>query len=423
MKDLKSSLKIYAVTDRYWLNGRALKDDVEKAILGGATMIQLREKELDFDSFVKEAFEIKEVCKKYDIPFIINDSLDVFLKVDADGIHVGQNDLNADFVREKIGKNKILGVSCETVEEALIAKKMGADYLGVGTIFNTTTKLDAITVSIKTLTEICGSVDIPVVAIGGISLSNIKDLKNTLIDGIAVVSAIFGKEDIKLATEELNKEFDKLTFEPKKYKNFIVDYDGTLLDSLSMWDDIASRYIKSEGLVPEEGLDKIVKLQTNHETAEYFQKKYFKDLDIKTVSKNVDSFIEREYLNLKLIDGAKELLDKIKDSGRLVLFTATSLDLIKKSLKVNGISDYFSELYTSTNFNYTKVDGSGYIKLMEKEGFNIDDTLIVEDATHALIGAKSKNLNVLGIKTKNNIKDYDTIRDKCDYYLDLGRWK
>ena len=210
MKELKDSLKIYAVTDRYWLNGRKLKDDVEKAILGGATMIQLREKELDYNSFLKEAFEIKEICKKYNVPFIINDSLDVFLAVDADGIHVGQNDLKADFVREKIGKNKILGVSAETLEEALLAQKMGADYLGVGTIFNTTTKLDAITVSLETLTNICSNVNIPVVAIGGISLDNIKELKGTGIDGIAVVSAIFSKENITEATKELNKEFDKM---------------------------------------------------------------------------------------------------------------------------------------------------------------------------------------------------------------------
>lgn len=210
MKDLKSSLKIYAVTDRYWLNGRELKDDVEKAIKGGATMVQLREKELAFDSFVKEAFEIKEVCKKYDVPFIINDSLDVFLAVDADGIHVGQNDMQADLVRQKIGPNKILGVSAETVDEAILAEKMGADYLGVGTIFNTTTKLDAITVSLKTLTEICHSVDIPVVAIGGISLNNIKDLKDTMIDGISIVSAIFAAKDIEKATRDLDKEVDKI---------------------------------------------------------------------------------------------------------------------------------------------------------------------------------------------------------------------
>lgn len=421
LKELKDSLKIYAVTDRYWLNERKLKDDVEKAILGGATMIQLREKELDFDSFVKEALEIKEICKKYDVPFIINDSLDVFLAVDADGIHVGQNDLSADLVREKIGKNKILGVSAETLDEALLAEKMGADYLGVGTIFNTTTKLDAITVSLETLALISANVDIPVVAIGGITKDNIKELKDTLIDGIAVVSAIFAKDDIISATKELNNEFDNISFNPKKYKNFIIDYDGTLLDSLNMWNDIASRYIKSKGIEPEKDLDRIVKLQTNNETAEYFNKKYFPNLSFDEVMNDVDKFIENEYLKLKLLDGAKGFLNSLE--GRKVLFTATSLSLIKESLKINGISDCFDELYTSTNFNYTKVDGIGFVKLMGKEGFNVEDTLIIEDSIHALIGAKKASLNVLGIKTFMNIKKYDDIRKSCDYFIDLRRYK
>ena len=221
MKNLKSNLKLYAVTDRHWLGNRKLKDDVKKAILGGATMIQLREKDLDFDSFVKEALEIKEVCKEFNIPFIINDSLDVFLAVDADGIHVGQHDLSADYVRERIGKDKILGVSAQTVEEALLAQSMGASYLGVGSVFTTLTKLDADYVDKKALTDICNSVSIPVVAIGGITLDNIKELKNTMIDGISVVSAIFAKDDIELETEKLSKEVDKIIFNPNEYNLFI----------------------------------------------------------------------------------------------------------------------------------------------------------------------------------------------------------
>ena len=210
MKNLKSSLLLYAVTDRYWLKDRKLKDDVEKAILGGATMIQIREKDMPLNDFIEEAKEIKEVCKKYNIPFIINDSLEVFKAVEADGIHVGQNDLSADYVRKEIGPNKILGVSAETLEEAILAEKMGADYLGVGTIFTTSTKLDAITVSKDTLKEISTTVEIPVVAIGGITLDNIKELKDTSISGIAVVSAIFAKENIQEATKELLHEVNQI---------------------------------------------------------------------------------------------------------------------------------------------------------------------------------------------------------------------
>ena len=422
MKDLISSLKIYAVTDRYWLNGKELADDVEKAILGGATMIQLREKDLDLNSFVAEALKIKEVCKKYDIPFIINDSLEVFLAVDADGIHVGQNDMRADLVREKIGKNKILGVSAETVEEAILAEKMGADYLGVGTIFNTSTKLDAITVSKETLTNICFAVDIPVVAIGGITKDNIKELKDTFIDGISIVSAIFAEKDIISATKKLNYEVDKILFNPQKYNYFIIDYDGTLLNSLDMWADIASRYIKSKGLTPEVDLDLIVKKQTNAETAAYMKEKYFNNLEVDEVAKDIDSFIAKEYLSIKIYEGVTEFLDLLKNNGKLVLFTATSYPLIEASLKNNNIFNYFEEFYTSTNFDYSKTDGTGFELLKEQNNLDLEKTLVIEDALHALVGAKLKGFNVLGIKTKKNIKDYDTIRKSCDYYIDIRKW-
>ena len=419
MKDLKSSLLLYAVTDRYWLNGRKLKDDVEKAILGGATMIQLREKNLSTEDFIKEALEVKEVCKKYDIPLIINDSLEVFLKVDADGIHVGQNDLSADIVRKKIGPNKILGVSAETVSEAILAEKMGADYLGVGTIFSTSTKLDAINVSKDELARISYNVNIPVVAIGGISLDNIKELKNTMIAGISVVSAIFKEKDITKATKNLLNEVKKLFFNPDDYKLFIVDYDGTLLNSLPMWDDIASRYVKSKNIEPEKDLDKIVKLQTNDETAVYLSKKYFNNIDPKKLIIDIDSFIEKEYLNIKINKGAKELLNNIKDKGKVVLFSATSKSLIEKSLKINNIDDIFMDLYTSTNFNFTKTDGTGFLKILENEGYKLEDTIVIEDATHAILGAKSKGFNVLSIATYKNIKDINKILNNSDYMIKM----
>ena len=419
MKDLKSSLLLYAVTDRYWLNGRKLKDDVEKAILGGATMIQLRQKNLSTEDFIKEALEIKEVCKKYDIPFIINDSLEVFLAVDADGIHVGQNDLSADIVRKKIGPNKILGVSAETVSEALLAEKMGADYLGVGTIFSTSTKLDAINVTKEELARISYSVNIPVVAIGGITLDNIKELKNTMISGISVVSAIFKEEDIVKATSNLLKEVNKLFFNPDDYKLFIVDYDGTLLNSLSMWEDIASRYVKSKGIEPELDLDKIVKLQTNDETALYLSKKYFNNINPNDLILDIDSFIEKEYLKIKINKGALELLNNIKDKGKVVLFTATSKSLIEKSLKINGIENIFEKLYTSTNFNYTKTDGTGFIKLLENEKIKLEDAIVIEDSTHAICGAKNKGFKVLTIATYKNILDIDKLLINSDYMIKM----
>jgi len=199
------TMLVYAVTDRTWLNGNTLEQQVEQAIKGGATLIQLREKELSYDAFLEQAIQLKKVTDKYHIPLIINDNVDIAKAVDADGVHVGQKDMEAGAVRQKLGENKIIGVSVQTIEQALLAQKQSADYLGVGAVFSTSTKLDASEVSFETLQKICQAVSIPVVAIGGISTQNILQLKNSGIDGVAVVSAIFAQKDITQATKELTK--------------------------------------------------------------------------------------------------------------------------------------------------------------------------------------------------------------------------
>lgn len=206
----KDALSLYGITDRYWLNGRPLIQDVQLALEGGVTMIQLREKNLDEESFYREAIEIKELCKKFHVPFIINDNVELAKKVDADGIHVGQNDMAAQDVRAIIGPDKILGVSTQTVEEALLAQKMGADYLGVGAVFPTGSKDDCWVLSHDLCREICSAVTIPVVAIGGINLGNISKLSGLGFSGISLISAIFGQNDIKAAAMKLKEEVSKI---------------------------------------------------------------------------------------------------------------------------------------------------------------------------------------------------------------------
>ena len=210
MKCDKKSLLLYAVTDRAWLNGETLYGQVEKAIKGGVTFVQLREKNLDDESFLSEALEIQKLCKKYNIPFVINDNVEIAGKIDADGVHVGQSDMKAGNVRAILGEDKILGVSAQTVEQALLAEKEGADYLGVGAVFPTGSKSDADDVCIETLKEICNAVSIPVVAIGGIGAGNVSKLENSGISGIAVISAIFAAEDIESATRDLKELTEKV---------------------------------------------------------------------------------------------------------------------------------------------------------------------------------------------------------------------
>ena len=197
MKCDKKSMLLYAVTDRAWVGKQSLYEQVESALKGGATCVQLREKELDDENFLNEAMEISSLCRQYGVPFFINDNVEIAIKCHADGIHVGQDDMEASQVRQRVGNDMIIGVSVHSVEEALEAVKSGADCLGVGAMFSTSTKTDVSVLPKETLCDICAAVDIPVVAIGGIGKSNISQLAGTGVDGVALVSAIFAADDIE----------------------------------------------------------------------------------------------------------------------------------------------------------------------------------------------------------------------------------
>lgn len=211
MKLKREDMLLYAVTDRTWLNGRRLYDQVKETLEGGATIIQIREKDLDDESFIKEALEIKSLCSRYNVPLIINDNIDVALKVNADGVHVGQDDMNAKNVRALLGSDKIIGVSAHNVEEALAAVNAGADYLGSGAAFSTDSKSNVNIIDRTELKNICKAVDIPVTAIGGINEKNILELSGLGISGVAVISAIFAADDIKEQTIKLKQLARRIT--------------------------------------------------------------------------------------------------------------------------------------------------------------------------------------------------------------------
>ena len=203
MKCDKHTMLLYAVTDRAWVGKQTLYEQVESALKGGVTCVQLREKELDEEAFLKEAFELHDLCKKYNVPFFINDNVDIAIRCHAEGIHVGQDDMAAAQVRQRVGDGVMIGVSAHTVEEAKKAVAHGADCLGVGAVFATNTKTDVDVLPRQTLIDICNAVDVPVVAIGGIHKENILQLKGTGVDGVALVSAIFAAEDIESECKEL----------------------------------------------------------------------------------------------------------------------------------------------------------------------------------------------------------------------------
>lgn len=210
MKCDPKDLLLYAVTDRHWLNGRTLVDVVKESLDGGVTMIQLREKSLDAGKFLEEAKELQALCRERHVPFIVNDNVDIAKAMDADGVHVGQDDMAALDARAKLGTDKLIGVSAHTVEEALLAEKQGADYLGVGAVFPTSSKSDVGEMSYETLKAICKAVSIPVVAIGGISGENVGKLAGSGICGVAVISAIYAAKDVEAAAADLKATVEEM---------------------------------------------------------------------------------------------------------------------------------------------------------------------------------------------------------------------
>lgn len=210
MKCDKQAMTLYAVTNRAWVGKQSLYEQVESALKGGATCVQLREKELDDAGFLEEAKAIRALCKRYHVPFIVNDNVDIAIACNADGVHVGQEDMQAWDVRNRVGDAMIIGVSAHSVEEAQEAVRNGADYLGVGAMFSTSTKADVSVLPVDTLKAICAAVEIPVVAIGGINKQNLMTLAGTGVDGVALVSAIFSAEDIEAECQELRALSEKM---------------------------------------------------------------------------------------------------------------------------------------------------------------------------------------------------------------------
>ena len=217
MKFDEKMLLLYAVTDRAWVGKQTLLEQIEDALKGGGTMVQLREKKMGEASFVEEAIQVRDLCHKYNVPLVINDNVDVALKSGADGVHVGIEDVPVAEIRKRVPADFIIGATCKTVEQAKVAEAAGADYMGVGAVFPSPTKTNAVRITNEQLREIVSCVSIPAVAIGGISYDNVYEIKGSGVSGVAVVSAIFGAENIEKATTLL-KERVKAVMETSFWK-------------------------------------------------------------------------------------------------------------------------------------------------------------------------------------------------------------
>ena len=422
-EQLKKDLLLYAVTDRSWLGEETLYEQVEKALKGGATFIQLREKELDEEHFLEEAIALKELCHKYHVPFVINDNVKIAKEMDADGVHVGQSDMEADDVRKILGEDKILGVSAQTVEQAVLAEKMGADYLGVGAVFSTSTKKDASAISKERVKAICEAVHIPVIAIGGITADNILTLKGSGICGIAVVSAIFAAKDIEDATEVLLEKTTAMVNDKERHqsviKGAIFDIDGTLLDSMPVWENAGARYLATLGIEARSDLKERLDALSLPEGALYMQKEYKLSVTTEEILEGVNQVVKDFYFKEAVLKpGVCDLIQKLKKNQvRLIIATATDAEMAKAALIRNDIWKDFDGMITCEEAGAGKTSPKVFELAREHLQTKKEETWVFEDSLYAVKTASGAGFPVCSIYDAYSRNNTEEIRTFSDIYV------
>ena len=422
-EQLKKDLLLYAVTDRSWLGEETLYEQVEKALKGGATFVQLREKELDEEHFLEEAIALKELCHKYHVPFVINDNVKIAKEMDADGVHVGQSDMEADDVRKILGEDKILGVSAQTVEQAVLAEKMGADYLGVGAVFSTSTKKDASAISKERVKAICEAVHIPVIAIGGITADNILTLKGSGICGIAVVSAIFAAKDIEDATGVLLEKTTAMVNGKERHqsviKGAIFDIDGTLLDSMPVWENAGARYLATLGIKARSDLKERLDALSLPEGALYMQTEYKLSVTIEEILEGVNQVVKDFYFKEAVLKpGVCDLIQKLKKNQvRLIIATATDAEMAKAALVRNGVWKDFDGMITCEEAGAGKTSPKVFELAREHLQTKKEETWVFEDSLYAVKTASKAGFPVCSIYDAYSRDNTEEIRTFSDIYV------
>ncbi len=416
---------LYAITDRHWLNGRSLSSQVEEVLKNGATFLQLREKNLSHEEIVKEGKIIKKIAEKYHVPFVINDDIMAAKEIDADGVHIGQSDMEYKQARQILGDDKIIGMTAHNLKEALEAQEAGADYIGVGAVFHTDTKKDTTPLSQKELKEITSHVSIPVVAIGGIKSENIHELSGSGINGVAVVSALFAKEDagmaakhlLKLCTTYLKNNVPQYDYKKNSgnYQMHLFDMDGTLLDSMPMWKHLDEIYLGKYDIDIPDNLNDIIAPLTLPECAEYFR-----TLGIHKTAEEIlaeiISHVEEEYrLHIPLKKGMQELVKYLHDTHKkLCLVTTSERTYVEPALKRLSLYDYFDNIYTSTELGMDKRSGDIYQKICELNEVSPQETVIYEDTLFAVRSAKEAGCHVVAVYDESSDSDWNDIAVTAD---------
>lgn len=414
MKILHRDMQLYAVTDSRWLKGRTLAEEVEEVLKNGATFLQLRDKDCSHAQLVMQAKLIRPIAKRYNVPFVIDDDVYAALEAGADGVHIGQSDMDYEKARAVLGPDKIIGMTAKTVEQARQAERLGADYIGTGAVFGSTTKSDAVYMPKERLISIADSVDIPVVAIGGITYDNAGYLKNTGVSGIAVVSAIFAADDVGAATKSLKKKTsDLFNYDAK---NIIFDMDGTLLDSMPYWRRLSAEYAISKGVTLPEDFYEVTYTMDLNECGEYFRNVLGVNVTTETMTAEVLELMGEHYKHdIPMKPGMRRLLLKERENGsRMCIYTNSDESCADDAFTRLGMRDYFEMVKTSYNIGFNKKDPRGYQKVCELMGFKPADTLVYEDVLHAVTTAKEAGCRVTAVYDEDSKKQWNEIRLLAD---------
>ena len=388
-------LKLYAITD----DGPNLVERVRLALEGGATCIQHRAKGASFEAAKADALAIQAFCREFGVPFIVNDSLELALAIGADGLHVGQSDTAAREARRALGPDAILGVSAATVAEALKAEQDGADYIGVGAVFPTSTKLDATCVTHTALRAICGAVDIPAVAIGGIHAGNLLQLEHSGIAGVSVVSAVFGAPDVKAAARELKSLVERADFTLPDETGMILDFDGTVLDSMQVWLGLAQDFLRANGAEPRPDLDdKLANCADLVTGAAYLQVEYGLKLTPEQTLQGLLDLLNARYMACQLKPGAEEFLREAGRRGyRMVIGTASDRKAVEAILAKHDLLDLFVDIITTGETGLDKKDPAFYWIALERLGTRRRETWLFDDAPFCIETAHSCGLRTAGV--------------------------
>jgi len=348
------------------------------------------------------------------VPFVIDDDIYAAKEADADGVHIGQSDADYKTARAVLGEGKIIGMTVKTKEQAENAIRMGADYVGMGAVFHTSTKLDAKDMSKETLIELTGMMkDIPVVAIGGINYDNCDYLKNTGVDGIAVVSAIFAADD---CAEAARKLFIKTRELFAKKKNIIFDMDGTLVDSMPFWKNSAREYALYKGAELPDDFDDITGVMDLNDYACYLKNVLGIDTDLEQISKAAVEIMNKHYAtDIPAKEGMVELVRREYEAGsKLVIFTASEKSSVEILLDRLGIRKCFYDIYTVYDIGLKKSDKNSYLKVIDKACMNSEDTWVYEDILRGVKAAKEAGLKVCAVYDEDSADDWCEIKGIAD---------